>query len=190
MGKSIMAAIIAVVSATLLAQFQGTEGGPGGEFKNKGGMAPMEQRGGLKDDFFPPELIMRNQQSIGLTDEQKTAIREVMKKSVSEFTDLQWQESSEQETMSSMLKGDKIDETKTLGQLDKLLGIENQIKRLHMGTMIKVLNILTPEQKTKLKILKNSMGMSLVEDEVHRQGAMEGRKGKNSMPPPNPPLEK
>ena len=133
---------------------------------------------------------MQNQQSIGLADEQKTAIREVMKKSVSEFTDLQWQESSEQEAMSSMLKGDKIDETKTLAQLDKLLAIENQIKKLHMGTMIKVLNILTPEQKTKLKSLKNSMGMRPGENQGHRQGSMEGRGGKSSMPPPNPSLEK
>ncbi len=199
MKKSIMVAIVAVVSATSWAQFQGPpEGGAGGEFKNKGGMPPsvgmappMEQRGGgLRDDFFPPKLIMQNQQSIGLADEQKTAIREVMKKSVSEFTDLQWQESSEQEAMSSMLKGDKIDETKTLEQLDKLLAIENQIKKLHMGTMIKVLNTLTPEQKTKLKSLKNSMGMRPGENQGHRQGSMEGRGGKSSMPPPNPSLEK
>ena len=178
MKKCIMAAIIVMASVSSWAQCQGPEGNPGGD-KNRREMGKMEHRGGLRDHFFPPELIMQNQESLGLTDDQKSEIREIMKKTVADFTDLQWQESAEQEAMSSLLKEDKIDEGKTLDQLDKLLGIENQIKKLHIGTMIRVLNILSPEQKTKLNELKNSMGMRPGENERRRQGAREDRERKD-----------
>lgn len=184
MKKSIMLAVVLAFSASSWAQCQGPEGNLR-EGKNRREMGRMEHRGGLKDHFFPPELIMRNQESLGLTDEQKASICEIMKKSVSDFTDLQWQESGEQEKMSSLLKEDRIDEGETLDQLDKLLGIENQMKKLHMGTMIRVLNILSPEQKSKLNELKNSMGARPGENDRHRQGCKEDREGNNSSPCPS-----
>ena len=114
------------------------------------------QRGGpqgdpMAENFFPPELVMQNQQVLGLTDEQKTTIRETMQKFMGRLTDLQWQQSAEQETMTSMLKQEHLDETKVLAQLDKLLKIENEIKRMHLSVMIKIKNTLTAEQQAKLR---------------------------------------
>ncbi len=146
------------------------------EMRSRGEMPKMQHHGMLKEVFFPPELIMGNQEFLGLEEEQKAVLKDAMKESISQSMDLQWQENAEEESMASMLKQDKIDEAKTLEQLDKLLLIENQIKKLHMGTMIKILNVLSPEQRTKLKELKKNMGMRAGEDERHRQGAVRGKK--------------
>ncbi len=153
--KVLLALVLSMVAFASWAQM-GPPGGVGGDF----GGGPQERAGargqgpgGFMDGFFPPELIMQNQQALGLNDEQKSSVREIMKKSMAEFTDLQWQQSAEQEAMGSLLKGEKIDEAKALAQFDKLVSIENQIKKLHITTMIKVKNILSPDQQKKLRSL-------------------------------------
>src|SRR5262245_47389937 len=109
----------------------------------------------IDESFFSPELIMQHQKAIGLTAEQQAAIRAEMQKMVARFTDLQWQDSAEIETMAALLKQDRPDEKEVLTQLDKLLNIENEIKRLHTGALVRMKNILTAEQQGQLRGLNN-----------------------------------
>ena len=188
--KIIMSATLLLTTAACWAQCQPAEkpqdqGQPGDRQMQQNRQQPPP----FTEDFVPPELIMQNQQVLGLSDEQKKAIREIMKKSVSDFTDLQWQESSEQEAMASLLKEEKVDEAKAIAQLDKLLSIENGIKRLHMGAMIKVKNLLTPDQQAKLRTLKKHTSP----DQGERRGPaarekMEGSKDRKEAGNP-PPME-
>ncbi len=108
----------------------------------------------MAENFFPPELIMQHQKALGLKEDQQTAIRSEMQKMLSRFTDLQWQQSAENETMASLLKQDHPDEKQVLQQLDKLLKIEDEIKRLHVGLRVKIKNVLTPDQQEQLRELK------------------------------------
>jgi len=108
----------------------------------------------MMENFFPPELVMQHQGLLRLSNEQKTAIKDAIRKSVTEITDLQWQQSAETEVMAELLKQERVDEAKTLAQLDKLLDVEKQIKRLHLGVMIRVKNALTPDQQAKLRQLR------------------------------------
>jgi len=112
----------------------------------------------LEQNFFPPELIMQHQNAIGLTAEQRTAIREEMQKMMAQFTDLQWQQSAETEALATLVAKEKPDEKEVLTQLDKLLNVENQIKRLHTGLLIRIKNTLTPEQQAKLRELTSRSG--------------------------------
>ncbi len=148
---------------------------------DKCGESPRSGRGGmgLKSLFFPPDLIMRSQDQLALSDEQRNEIKELMKKTASDFTELQWKESEEQEKMESLLKDEKIDEAKTLEQFEKLLQIENQIKKLHIGTMIRTLNCLSPDQRAKLDELKKQSSP--------RHGDDPRRGGQEAPPPPCPP---
>ena len=119
---------------------------------------PGTQRRGapdlMADNFFPPELIMQNQKALNLTADQQTAIRAEMQKTMAKFTDLQWQQSAEGEALEALLKQERVDEKQALSQLDKLLAIESDVKRLHFGTMVRVKNLLTTEQQTQLRELK------------------------------------
>lgn len=112
----------------------------------------------LEEHFFAPELIMQHQNAIGLTAEQQTAIRGEMQTMMAQFTDLQWQESAETEALTALVRKDRPDEKEVLTQLDKLLNIENQMKRLHTGLLVRIKNTLTPEQQTQLRELTRNGG--------------------------------
>lgn len=140
--------LLALASVASWAQ-QPAPGGPGG---------PGQQRHGAPDlmaeNFFPPELIMQNQKALNLSTDQQTAIRAEMQKTMAKFTDLQWQQSAESEALEALLKQERVDEKAALAQLDKLLAIENDVKRLHFGAMVRMKNILTTEQQAQLRELK------------------------------------
>ena len=104
--------------------------------------------------FFPPELVMRNQKAIDLTSEQQTAIRSEMQKSLPHFTELQWELSAEEEALAKLLKASQPDEAQVLTQLDKLLAVEVNLKKVQLGMMLRIRNLLTTDQQEKLRQLK------------------------------------
>lgn len=107
----------------------------------------------MEELFFPPDLVMRNQQAIGLRDEQQGALRAEMQKSVARFTDLQWQQSAQTETLEALCGKQPVDEKAVVAQFDKLLALETEIKRLHFTSLVRVKNLLTLEQQARLREL-------------------------------------
>ena len=59
---------------------------------------PMPDQDPLAEFIFPPELVMRHQREIGLTDEQKTYLRGEIQRVTLRFTELQWQLQDAMET--------------------------------------------------------------------------------------------
>ena len=149
----VISSALILSTATCWAQFQG-----GGN--QQGGMQQMSQSRPqdcrLNENFFTPEMVMQNQLTLKLSEDQKSSIRKIMKDSMVAFTDLQWQQGIEQESMSSLLKQEKVDEAKAVAQLEKLLVIENEIKKLHLSSLIKVKNLLTSDQQATLAALKGA----------------------------------
>ncbi len=62
----------------------------------------------LGQSFFPPELVIQNQQAISLTDEQKTYFRTEIRDAQVKFTDLQWKLQDEVEKMLSRWDGELV----------------------------------------------------------------------------------
>lgn len=114
--------------------------------------APQSQQGGdpLGDALFPPELVMQHQQAIGLRDDQKKLIIAEIKKAQSRFPELEWQLHSEMQTLAALVKPSRADEQRVLAQLDKVLNLEREIKRIHLTLTLRIKNILSPEQQAKL----------------------------------------
>ena len=112
----------------------------------------------IGENLFPPELLMQNQQAIGLSDEQKTAIQKEIQTAQSTFTQWQWKLQDEMERMVSLIKQDHVDEQKVLTQLDQILNIEREIKRTHFTLVIRIKNKLTSDQIAKLVELKKQSG--------------------------------
>lgn len=109
-------------------------------------------------NLFLPELIMSHQEAIGLGPEQKTYIREEIRKAQLRFTDLQWQLQDSMEALSSLLKPNSVDEQAALAQLDKVLATEREIKRTQISLMVRMKNKLTPEQQARLRELRGEPG--------------------------------
>ncbi len=115
----------------------------------------------IGESFFPPELVMQHQQAIGLTDEQKEFFKAELRKAQLKFTELQWQLQDEVEKMVALVKNDQVDEQQTLAQLDRVLSVEREIKRLQFMLVIQIRNKLTVEQRARLTELRqNEKGKS------------------------------
>ena len=119
-------------------------------------LEPPQPHDPLAGNLFPPELVMRHRRELGLTDEQKAAIRDEAIKASTKFNELQWQMQDEMETLATLMKSDTIDEQRALAQLDKVLNIEREVKRTQLGLSIRIKNKLTSEQQTKLQELQRN----------------------------------
>ena len=124
--------LVALAGAPLAAQ----EGGP----------AP-----GFDQFLFPPELVMQQQQRIGLRPEQREAITEAIRQFQSAVVDLQWKMQEETQRLSELLRGPQVNETETLAQVDRVLAVEREIKRAHLSLLIRIKNTLSKEQQATLR---------------------------------------
>jgi Spy/CpxP family protein refolding chaperone len=100
--------------------------------------------------LFPPERVIGHAQEIGLDEAQKTAVRNEVQKAQSKFLDLQFAVQEEMGKVGRLLQENPVDETKVLSQIDRVLGLEREVKRLHISLLIRIRNLLTPAQQAKL----------------------------------------
>jgi len=100
--------------------------------------------------MFPPDMIMNHARQLNLTDEQKAFMRSEIQKTTASFQDLQWKLQDQMELLQETMKSTSVNEQQALAQLDKVLEIEREIKRLHIGLAVRLKNRLTPEQQDQL----------------------------------------
>lgn len=100
--------------------------------------------------MFPPDMIMGHARQLNLTEEQKAYMRAEIQKTTTMFQDLQWKLQDQAELLHETMKSTSVNEQQALAQLDKVLDIERDIKRLHIGLAVRLKNRLTPEQQEQL----------------------------------------
>ncbi|HEU4507863.1 MAG TPA: periplasmic heavy metal sensor [Pyrinomonadaceae bacterium] len=100
--------------------------------------------------MFPPDLIMGHARQLGLTDEQKAFMRGEIQKTTVSFNELQWKLHDQMELLHDAMKSTSVNEQQALAQLDRVLDVEREIKRLHIGLAVRLKNRLTPEQQEQL----------------------------------------
>lgn len=146
---------------------------------------PKPDINNVMDNFFPPEMIMRKQKEIGLSEEQQKTIKEEMKNTLSRFTELEWERNAEEETMITLARQSKVDEKNALAQFDKLLALEHKIKKVHLEMLIRVKNILTEEQQNKLlQIRRQKESLSDKRDRRQEENPPQGQSER-----PRPPKD-
>src|SRR6185503_1043207 len=100
--------------------------------------------------MFPPDMIMGHARQLNLTDEQKAYMRAEIQKTTTTFQELQWKLQDQAELLHETMKSTSVNEQQALAQLDRVLEIEREIKRLHIGLAVRLKNRLTPEQQEQL----------------------------------------
>jgi Spy/CpxP family protein refolding chaperone len=103
--------------------------------------------------LFVPTVVMRNQTEIGLSDAQREAITAEMNETHERTVALRWQLESKSAALEKLLGGHKVDEAAAMAQAGELMKLEEQMKRNHLELLIRVKNVLTPEQQAKLRQL-------------------------------------
>jgi len=104
--------------------------------------------------FFSPQLIMRNQNEINLTDSQRENIQKLMNERHAKLTDVQWNIQNEMEKLQSIMNSETVDVSNAMAQLDTVLALENELKKSQFEMMAKIKNELTSEQQSKLSELR------------------------------------
>ena len=108
----------------------------------------------IEAQVFAPELVMKHAAQIGLTADQRKQFTSAIGVAQGDLVDLQWQLSEAAEAMAQALEPARVNDTDALSKLDRALDLERQVKRRQMALVIKIKNILTPEQQAKLKELR------------------------------------
>ena len=109
----------------------------------------------IGQSFFAPELVMQNQEAIGLSGEQKEYLKSEIRQAQLKFTELQWKLQDEMEKLVALVKQPRVDEQQVLAQLEKLLAAEREVKREQVTLLVRIKNKLTAEQQAKLLDLRS-----------------------------------
>ena len=117
------------------------------------------RREALKMGLYPPDLIMRHQQRLGITAKQRSNMAAAVKTFQGEVAELQWTLQSEQQTLKQTVNAHPIDTDQALQKVDDVLRLENEFKRAHFRLLIAIKNALTPEQS------------EMIQDEMKRRQA-------------------
>ena len=108
----------------------------------------------IAKNVFPPELVMKYSQEIGLNDRQRAAIKENVQGVQSKFLDTQWNLQEESQKMVRLLQAQPVNEAAVLAEVDKVLALEREIKRAQISLLVRIKNLLTEPQQAKLQELR------------------------------------
>ncbi len=108
----------------------------------------------LFSTLFPPELIMQHRRAIGLEDDQRDEISDMIQELQREVVRLQWKFLDEIEQLTEVTGGTRVDLDRALDQMDSVLETEKQIKQAHLEMLIRIKNLLTAEQQGRLEELR------------------------------------
>jgi len=132
--KPIKALLIAISLCVVApAQAAGLDGG-------------AEAREAIKMGLYPPDLIMRHQQRLGISDGQRSNISQAVQKFQSEVAELQWTMQNEQQLMQQSFSGYHIATEEALARAERVLGLESEFKLAHFRLLITIKNELTETQ--------------------------------------------
>jgi Spy/CpxP family protein refolding chaperone len=108
--------------------------------------------------LFPPDKVLGHAQELGLDEAQRKSIRAELQKAQPRFLDLQLDLQAEVEKMTQVLQEKPVDEAKVMTQLDRILALEKEAKKAQISLLVRIRNLLTPGQQTKMSALQKAEG--------------------------------
>ena len=129
------------------------------------GAQPMGPHGGppmggppFFGNLFPPNVIMRHDSNIGLSDKQREVITTQIEDAQKTLVSLQWAVERESQKLDKLLEPARVDEAAALAQVDRVMTAEQQLKKAHLALLIRIKNELTAAQQEKLRQLRPARG--------------------------------
>jgi Spy/CpxP family protein refolding chaperone len=115
---------------------------------------PTLQNDPLFAALFPPELIMQHRRDIGLTDRQRDEISGLIRDLQGRVVQMQWDLLDRMQELTETMSATRVDLDRALDQLDGVLDTEKSIKQAHLEMLVRIKNLLTPEQQATLTRLR------------------------------------
>lgn len=118
-------------------------------------LTAQSQDGADPDPFngrlFPPNIIMEHERDLNLSDSQKQEIRQLVISTQTEISEHQWDMREAYQDVMSELDKPTIDESAITEMLQVVLETENQVKLTQVAMLIRLRNLLTPDQLAALR---------------------------------------
>ncbi len=133
----------AITVATLLVVvFSATAGGA---------EPPGDKDEWIRGKLFGPELILKHQSKLKLTEKQRDAIGAELKRVQAQAAESDWQLLTEASQLQELIDQHPVDGKAVLSGVDRVFEAENRKKRLYMEMLVNIKNALTAEQVAYLK---------------------------------------
>lgn len=117
--------------------------------------APTAMLGeGIERDVYPVELVMSHQAAIALDEAQTSAIRSELQRTQSELVELEWRLHGQTETLAGALHEARVDEPAAVAAAERVARTEGELKLAHLRLLVRVKNLLRPEQRAQLDRLR------------------------------------
>ncbi len=108
----------------------------------------------FQDELYSVDMVLKYRKQIELSDIQAKSIRKIHNDNIAAYNTLKWDLDTEVLKMEELLSSYEVDSTTCLLQLDKVLNLESNLKRVRLGILIGIKNQLTDQQQIALKAYK------------------------------------
>jgi Spy/CpxP family protein refolding chaperone len=105
----------------------------------------------LKGRLFGPELVLKHQSKLKLTEKQRDAIGAELKRVQAQAAESDWTLMSEASDLQELIDKYPVDSKAVMSGVDKIFAAENRKKRLYVEMLVNIKNVLTAEQVAYLK---------------------------------------
>lgn len=130
----------------------------------------------LERYLISPAMVMEKADAIGLTEEQRMALQKVGQESHEKAMALTPTLDEARRVLGESIQKDMIDEAEAVGRLATMLDAERVMKRLHLETLVRVHNILTPAQRVAMRAFNTKakdLAAEMAEKEARLKAKME-----------------
>ncbi len=118
--------------------------------------APKQEADPFAGVLFPPELIMQHARAIRLSDDQRVTITRQIEQLQSRVVRMQWELTEQVQALRETLARPRVDQDRAIDQMNRVLDTEQDIKKAHLEMLIRIKNVLRPEQQTELARLRGA----------------------------------
>ena len=113
--------------------------------------SPRPHREVIAMGLYPPDLIMRHQETLGISAEQRGAMLELVRVFQDAVAELQWNLQREQQLLRADMAQNRIDMEAVMPRVERVLALESDFKRAHLRLLIGMKNELSTEQIATIK---------------------------------------
>ena len=104
--------------------------------------------------LYLPELVMQNHRAIDLSREQRKTITKAIQATQAATVELGWSMQDAALELKQQMSAAKINEAAALEAAERMMAVEGQVKRAHLGLLIQIKNALSKEQQRKLDTIR------------------------------------
>ena len=119
-----------------------------------GFLAAQEKGDPFRGALFDVELVMGNQEAVGLTSDQREEVVAALQRMQSAVVPSQLSLGASAERLLALLRQSRVDVEGALAEVGEVLRLENEVKIERVRFLIEVKNILTPEQHGTLERIR------------------------------------